>query len=156
MAVRLYLSVEGVLLNRVDRQKRKVRGFEAMPYAQEFLKWSVSRFDCFWLTSLDRCGGKNRIKRAFRVAWNYWQLPGELEILFEAVNPTVWEDTKIEGIDLDNDFFWIESDPDPECLVALKRRGLENRLLIYKQPNDLWKFACRLESLAYPEPTTAW
>ncbi len=56
-----------------------------MPYAQEFLTWSVSRFDCYWLTSLDRCGGNNRIRRAFRIAWNEWQLPGELEILFEAV-----------------------------------------------------------------------
>ena len=147
MAVKLYLGVEGVLLHRVSRQKRKARGFEAMPYALEFLSWSVSRFDCYWLTSLDRCGGNNRIRRAFRIAWNEWQLLGDLEILFEAVIPTVWDDAKIEGIDLDSDFFWIESDPDPDCLAVLERRGLENRLLIYKQPNDLWKFACRLEPL---------
>ena len=37
MAVKLYLSIEGVLLHRVNRQKRKNRGFEAMPYALEFL-----------------------------------------------------------------------------------------------------------------------
>ena len=77
-----------------------------------------------------------------------------VEILFEAVIPTVWDNAKIEGIDLDSDFFWIESDPDPECLAILKRRGLENRLLIYKQPNDLWKFACRLEPLG--EQTEMW
>jgi len=92
MAVKIYLGVEGVLLRRVDRTERKARGFEAMPYALEFLSWCVSRFDCYWLTRLDRCGGNNRIKRAFRIAWNEWQLPGELEILFEAVNPTVWDD----------------------------------------------------------------
>ena len=145
MAVKLYLSVEGVLLNRVDRQKRKARGFEAMPYAREFLTWSVSRFDCHLLTDLDRCGGKNRIRRAFRIAWDHWQLPDDLEMLFEAVHPTVWEGKKIEGIDLESDFYWIESDPDSECLAFFKRRGLENRLLIYNEPNDLWKFACQLE-----------
>ncbi len=147
MAVKLYLGVEGVLLHRVNRLKRKARGFEAMPYALEFLSWAVSRIDCYWLTSLDRCGGNNRIRRAFRIAWNIPNLPGELEILFEAVIPTVWDNAKIEGIDLDSDFFWIESDPDPECLAGLKRRGIENRLLIYRQPNDLWKFACQLEPL---------
>ncbi len=147
MAVKLYLSVEGVLLDRVNRQNRKARGFEAMPFALEFLTWSVSRFDCFWLTDLDRCGGKNRIKRAFRIALNERRLPVELEIVFEAVNPTVWEDAKIEGIDLDSDFYWIESDPDSECLAFFKRRGLGNRLLIYKQPDDLWKFACQLGPL---------
>ncbi len=147
MAVKLYLGVEGVLLQRVDRIKRKARGFEAMPYALEFLTWCVSRFDCYWLTRLDRCGGNNRIRRAFRIAWNEWQLPGELEIIFEAVIPTVWEDAKIEGIDLDSDFYWIESDPDPECLAFFKRRGLGNRLLIYEQPDDLWKFACQLGPL---------
>ncbi len=147
MAVKLYLGVEGVLLQRVNRNKPKARGFEAMPYAREFLSWSVSRFDCYWLTGLDHSGGNNRIRRAFRIAWNEWRLPDELEILFEAVIPTVWDDAKIEGIDLDSDFFWIESDPDPDCLEVLKRRGLENRLLIYEQPNDLWKFACQLGPL---------
>ena len=144
MAVKLYLSVEGVLLRQVDRIERKARGFEAMPYGLEFLSWAVSRFNCYWLTRLDRSGGNNRIRRAFRIALNEWQLPGDLEILFEAVIPTVWENAKIEGIDLDSEFFWIESDPDPECLTFFRRRGLENRLLIYKQPHDLWKFACQL------------
>ncbi len=147
MAVKLYLSIKGVLLKRVSRQIRKARGFEAMPYALEFLTWSVSRFDCYWLTSLDRCGGNNRIRRAFRIAWNEWQLPGELEIIFVAVIPTVWEDAKIVGIDLDSDFYWIESDPDPECLAFFKRPGLGNRLMIYEQPDDLWKFACQLGPL---------
>ncbi len=147
MAVKLYLGVEGVLLRQVDRIERKARGFEAMPYGLEFLSWAVSRFNCYWLTRLDRSGGNNRIKRAFRIAWNIPNLPGEIEILFEAVIPTVWDNAKIEGIELDRDFFWIESDPDTECLAGLKRRGLENRLLIYRQPNDLWKFACQLEPL---------
>lgn len=148
MVVKLYLGVEGVLLHRTNRLNRKARGFEAVPHALEFLSWAHLRFECYWLTSLDRGGGNNRIKRAFRIALNLPSLPGELEFLFEVVNPTVWDMTKVEAIDLDSNFFWIENDPDQESLAVLKRRGLENRLMICREPNDFWKFACLLEPLS--------
>jgi len=148
MVVKLCLGVEGVLLHRTNRLNRKARGFEAVPHALEFLSWAHLRFECYWLTSLDRGGGNNRIKRAFRIALNLPSLPGELEFLFEVVNPTVWDNAKIEGIDLDSNFFWIENDPDQESLAVLKRRGLENRLMICREPNDFWKFACLLEPLS--------
>ena len=140
MVVKLYLGVEGVLLHRANRLKRKGRGFEAVPHALEFLSWAVYRFEC--------SGGNNRIKRAFRIAWDLPSLPGELEILLEAVIPTVWESAKAEGIDLDGDFFWIENDPNQESLAVLKRRRWEHRLLLCREPNDLAKFTCLLEPLS--------
>ena len=150
MAVRLYLAVENVLLHRRERVKRKRRGFEAAPYVLDFLTWAVYGFECYWLTSLDRSGSDTRIKRAFRVALNLPNLPGELELLFQAVLPTIWESAKAEAIDLDSDFRWIENDPDQETLAFLDRRGLKDRLILCstnQNPDDLARVRCQLESL---------
>ena len=150
MAVRLYLTVEGVLLHRRDRARRQRRGFEAAPHVLDFLTWAVYGFECYWLTSLDRSGSDTRIKRASRVALNLPNLPGELELLFFAVQPTAWENSKLEAIDLDSDFRWIENDLDQESLAGLDRRGLKDRLILCstdQNPDDLARVRCRLEPL---------
>ena len=150
MAVKLYLGVEGVLLHRRDRARRQRRGFEAAPYVLDFLTWAVYGFECYWLTNLDRSGGDTRIKRAFRVALNLPSPPGELELLFDMVETTFWETCKLEAIDLDSDFKWIENDPDQETLACLDRRGLKDRLILCstdQMPDDLARVRCQLEPL---------
>ena len=153
MMVRLYLGVEGVFVYRTSRAAGERRGFVLVPYALDFLASVVNRFDCYWLTGLDRRGGNNQIKRAFRIALNQWHLLDELEFLFYQVNTTYWENDPVEGIHLDSDFYWIAANPDQASLDVLKMRGLEKRLMVPRKPNDLWKFSCLLEPVAYvPDP----
>jgi hypothetical protein len=68
-----------------------------------------------------------------------------LYLLFHLVQPTYWETCKIEGIDLDSDFRWIDDDPDEESLAGLKRRELMDRLMICQKPDDLARIRCQLE-----------
>ncbi len=148
MTLHLYLGVEGVLLRRTDPEGNGESGFELVPHALNFLRWASLKFECHWLTRLDRDGGFVETERAFKAALGLPETSGELDLLFHLVQPTYWETCKLEGIDLDSDFRWIDDDPDQESLVVLKRRGLEHRLLLCREPNDLAKFACLLEPLS--------
>lgn len=146
MTLQLYLGVEGVLLRRTERDASGKTGFEPLPYALDFLKWAVLEFDCHWLTRLDRLGGFEEIKRAFKSAMGLTERSGELDLLFHLVQPTYWENCKIEAIDLDSNFRWIDDDPDKESLAVLNRRSLMDRLMTCQKPDDLVKFSCQLES----------
>ncbi len=148
MTLKLYLGVEGVLLRRIDTDGAGKTEFEPLPYALDFLEWAALEFDCHWLTRLDRDGGFEETERAFKSALGLPERSGELDLLFHLVQSTYWETCKLEAIDLDSDFRWIDDDPDQESLVVLKRRGLEHRLLLCREPNDLAKFTCLLEPLS--------
>ncbi len=148
MTLHLYLGVEGVLLRRTAREGRDQTGFELVPGALDFLQWASLEFRCYWLTRLDRSGGAEEITKAFRMALGISDLPGELELIFAMIQPRYWEFAKAEGIDMDSDFKWIDDDPDEESIAEFERRSLMDRLLICREPNDLWKFACLLEPLS--------
>ena len=150
MAVKLYLGVEGVLLHRTARGSGSRRGFVVPPYALEFLSWAIEGFECYWLTSLDQRGGDNRIRRAFRIALELPARTGDFDILFECVNPTVWDRCMAEAIDLDSDFYWITKNPDQGSLAVLERRGLNERMILCstdENSDDFAKIQVRLESL---------
>ncbi len=148
MTLHLYLGVEGVLLRRTTREGHDQTGFELVPGALDFLQWASLEFRCYWLTRLDRSGGAEEITKAFRMALGISDLPGELELIFAMIQPRYWEYAKAEGIDMDSDFKWIDDDTDEESIAELERRSLIDRLLICREPNDLWKFACLLEPLS--------
>jgi hypothetical protein len=147
MTLQLYLGVEGVLLRRTGPDSAGKSGFEPLPYALDFLEWAVLEFDCHWLTRLDRLGGFEEVKRAFKVTLDLPERSGELDLLFHLVQPTYWETCKVEAIDLDRDFIWIDDDPDEESLAVLKRRSLMDRLMICRKPDDLVKIRCQLEPI---------
>ena len=144
MTLQLYLGVEGVLLRRTGRDESGKTGFEPLPHALDFLQWASLEFECHWLTRLDRDGGFEETERAFKTALGLPERSGELDLLFHLVQPTYWETCKIEGIDLDSDFKWIDDDPDQESLAALNRRSLMDRLMICRAPDDLTRIMCQL------------
>ncbi len=147
MALQLYLGVEGVLLQRIEANATGKTGFELLPYAKDFLQWAALEFDCHWLTRLDRYGGFEEIERAFNTALGIPEQSGELDLLFHLVQPTYWENCKIEAIDFDADFRWIDDDPDLDSLAVLRTRSLMDRLMICRKPEDLVRFMCLLKPL---------
>jgi hypothetical protein len=150
MTLQLYLGVEGVLLRRIGTDDAGKTEFEPLPCALDFLEWAALEFDCHWLTRLDRDGGFEETERAFRSALGLAERSSELELLFHLVQPTYWETCKLEAIDLDSDFRWIDDDPDEESLAGLKRRSLVDRLMICRRPEDFARIRCQLEPLMVP------
>ena len=149
MATRLYLGVEGVLLHQYDRAKGARRRFKMTRYGLPFLEWAINGFYCSWLTALNHDGGDHRIRRALAIALGYPKLPSEFDLLFEFVQPTYWETTMVEAIDLQSNFYWIANNPDTTSLTALDRRGLTDRLILSStldSPDDIAGLQVRLES----------
>jgi hypothetical protein len=144
MTLHLYLGVEGVLLRRTDPEGNGESGFELVPHALNFLRWASVKFECHWLTRLDHDGGFEETERAFKAALGLTERSGELDLLFHLVQPTYWETCKLEGIDLDSDFKWIDDNPDQEALAGLNRRSLMDRLMICRTPDDFARIMCQL------------
>lgn len=130
MAKRLYLGVEGFLIHRLDKSQGAERMFRMTTYGLDFLSWAVDRFECRWVTRLDHFGGDQRIRRALALAQGLRKLPPEFDLLFEYVLPTYWEDSMIEGIDTQSDFYWVASDVDESSREVLARLGLRERVII--------------------------
>jgi hypothetical protein len=106
MAV-LYLGIEGVLL----------RGNGTLaPHAGTFLRWAIERHTPFWLTSRTHA----EIIAAFKDC-------AELEPLLPAITPQAWDGTKAAAIDMDADFYWIDSNPTPADHLALGRHDCRGR-----------------------------
>jgi len=149
MTVTLYLGVEEVFIHRTEPVKGVRRRYAIAPYALTFLCWATYGFECRWLTRWNRDGGANRIRAAFQIALNLRNLPNDMEDLFECISPTVWDNAMVEGIDVDTDFYWIETNPDQESLAALERRGLQERL-IQRSPADTPEDIAKVQLLLEP------
>lgn len=150
MAAKLYLGVEDVLVHRTDRSNGSRRGYELAPGALRFLTWAVRGFNCYWLTGLEQHGGNTRIRRAFRVALDQPVLNGEIEMLFEYVRPTYWEDCMVEALDFGAEFYWIANGTDAFSRAVLRRRGLEDRLILCstkENADDFARIQVRLEGV---------
>ena len=141
MDTKLYLDVEGVLLDRVIDERGRKRGFRVVNGAPEFLSCAALECECFWLTRMDRRGGDYRIRRAFRLALGIPRIEGDLEILFECITPTYWDEVPAEAIDSSGDFYWITSNPDPETEAHLAKLGRRDRLIRFRRDRSNEEFA---------------
>lgn len=130
MATRLYLGVEGFLIHRLDKGQGAERMFRMTTYGLDFLSWAVERFECRWVTRLDHFGGDQRIRRALALAQSMRKLPPEFDLLFEYVWPTYWENSMIEGIDTQSDFYWVTNDVDASSVEVVERLGLQERVIL--------------------------
>jgi hypothetical protein len=126
--ISLYLDIDGVLLRRTGRREFNDRAeFEIATGAYEFMDWCIERFDCFWLTSRSHDGSYAGIEQAFRFAIPTTSLPIEIKDRIHAIKPAAWPRSKIEGIDVSEEFIWLDDDPDDASLRELERLGMGNR-----------------------------
>jgi hypothetical protein len=124
---KIYLDIDGVLLKR---------DCTLANHAKEFLEWVVVHFDCYWLTTRDRCRHE-KIITAFGE-----QIP---ESLIRKIHSTKWETLKTEAIDFDSNYYFID-----DGLLATERSLVGDRWIsvnVNKKPNDLidvWNFLIEL------------
>lgn len=71
------------------------------------------------------------------------------------MQPTYREDSMVEGIDLDSNFYWLAHEPDATSLQVLDRRRLHDRLIVCSPDDEPEVFArvqCQLGGLAEKGP----
>jgi len=141
---KLYLDVDGVFLRRTGRETaRGTSEFELAQFAEVFLRWCIHNFDCRWLTSRSRRGDIGEVERAFRHASAASGLTGDavgIRSLISSVPVANWGAWKASGIDPEEDFIWIDDNPEEASLEWLERNDLRQRYVHAStdlRPDDL-------------------
>ncbi len=125
----LYLDIDGVLLGKADPNSPEICLASG---AEEFLAFTLARFDCFWLTT--HCQG--RIGRVLRYLATYGS--AEFMALAAQVKPTCFRMIKTEA--LAGDFLWLDDAPMQCELDWLSTRGWLDRWIrvdTRHKPEDL-------------------
>lgn len=125
---KLYLDIDGVFLLPTVSENYDC-GWTLAGDAEEFLDWALDAFDCFWLTARDMRGDRAEIERAFRVSLRAPSLSPFLINALKHIEPTRWSRTKLTGIDLESNFYWIDDAPDQEAVAELTKRNILPRLV---------------------------
>ena len=128
MKTKLYLDVDGVMLRRTPQ------GFLVVNHALTFLDFVTEHFDVYWLTARSHQGDTEEVERAFRHA-----LPnptaskqdrGALAKIVSSIPVAAWGETKSDAFSAEEDFYWIDDNPDGLSLAWLDQRGLSGRLVV--------------------------
>jgi hypothetical protein len=125
---KLYLDIDGVFLLPTVSENYDCRWTLAGD-AEEFLDWALDVFDCYWLTARDMRGDRAEIERAFRESLQSLSLPPFLTKALKHIEPTRWSRTKLTGIDLESNFYWIDDAPDQEAVAEIRKRNILPRLV---------------------------
>jgi hypothetical protein len=145
MKTKLYLDVDGVLLRRTGQQtSRGLTEFQIANHATSFLRFCISNFDCYWLTARSREGNIAEVERAFRHAIRNpaasEQDKDDLKTVVSAIPVGAWGETKADAFDAEEDFYWLDDNPDQASLSWLEQHDLSGRLVVPttdRQPDDL-------------------
>ena len=113
---KLYIDIDGVLL-----QKGKNRVVE---YAEEFIDYVTSNFDCYWLTT--HC--HNNTEPVLKYLAEYY--PSELINKVRSIKPTDWDTLKTDAIYFGDEFYWLDDYPFQAELNVLKKYNKEDRCII--------------------------
>jgi hypothetical protein len=127
MKTKLYLDVDGVML------RRNPQGYQVANHALPFLRFAIDQFEVYWLTARSHQGDTAEVERAFCHAlpnptaskqdWNV------LKALVSAIPVARWEQTKADAFGAEEDFYWIDDNPDALSLAWLKRHDFSGRLV---------------------------
>jgi hypothetical protein len=91
---KLYIDIDGVLL--------KYKADKAKDGISNFIRFIVSNFDCYWLTT--HC--KGNAQTAINYLSEYFS--SDDLMLLQQVKATNWNTLKTEAIDFALDFYWID------------------------------------------------
>ena len=135
----LYLDIDGTIIQTGEKFWQSGR-FEIAPGALDLLNFCAESFQTHWLSFHGRDGDGTDIFEVFEEAIGISPLPDEWLEVFWKITPAPWRRTKTDGIDICDNFYWVDDEPHPNDLALLKRHGLENRWIrahLNRFPYDL-------------------
>lgn len=113
--MQLYLDIDGVLLTTKNVQKAE--------FADEFIKFIVPNFDCYWLTT--HCKGNSKTTLNYLTPY----FDKKTLLLLEKIKPTNWNTLKTEAIDFSSDFVWLDDNPMSSEINILNNKNKQTYLL---------------------------
>jgi hypothetical protein len=145
MKTKLHIDVDGVLLRRTGQQtSRGLTDFQISNHATSFLRFCTTNFDCYWLTARSREGNIAEIERAFRQAVPNLaasvQDRDDLKSIVRDVPVATWGEMKADAFSAEEDFYWIDDNPDKASISWLDAHNLNSCLVVTstdQHPDDL-------------------
>jgi hypothetical protein len=119
------MDIDGVFLIR--RWSGMFDAFDVAPHCLEFLEFATGRFDCRWLSSRCRQGFLDGSRRAFRAAGA--PLDDPRWTVLDLIKPAAWSASKVEAIDPNSDFWWVDDAPTEAERHWLRHHRCEKRLV---------------------------
>ncbi|MEM3097470.1 MAG: hypothetical protein QXU32_01955 [Nitrososphaerales archaeon] len=116
--MRLYIDIDGVLL--IPKNDNNQDAPPLKEHVDEFIKWAVYRYDCYWLTAWAPDGTMDTIKSELLP-----YLPKEAN----AIKPSKWHDLKTEALDPAGGWIWIDDNILPGEQRFLEMYGLQNNFI---------------------------
>ena len=113
--IKLYLDIDGVLIGKNQTIPNKI---------EDFLKFVIQEFECYWLTT--HCKGE--LKTVIKYLGDFY--PESHEKYWRKVKPTNWDVLKTEAIDYTSDFIWLDDQPLQSELIQLSENESIDRLII--------------------------
>jgi hypothetical protein len=138
MKTNLYLDVDGVMLRRTPQ------GFQVADHALLFLRFATDHFNAYWLTARSHEGNTAEVERAFRHAMPNptasKQDRNALTKIVSAIPAAAWREMKAGAFSAEEDFYWIDDNPDQASQSWLEQQNLSSRIVVAstdQHPDDL-------------------
>ena len=120
---KLYIDIDGVLLK--NKEDKAVEGISS------FVRFIVSNFDCYWLTT--HCKGDAQAAMDYLSEY----LTCEDLKLLQKVKATDWNTLKTEAIDFTSDFYWIDDYAMNAEKEILQMKGKLDSLILVENDSDI-------------------
>lgn len=120
--IRCY-HIDGVLLK--NKEDKAVEGISS------FVRFIVSNFDCYWLTT--HCKGDAQAAMDYLSEY----LTCEDLKLLQKVKATDWNTLKTEAIDFTSDFYWIDDYAMNAEKEILQMKGKLDSLILVENDSDI-------------------
>ena len=146
---KLYIDLDGVLIGK--NSPSDINNAIAK-HAEDFLKYSLRYFDCYWLTTHCKDGDNRRVINQL----NIYADEGILS-LAQDIKPTSWVTLKTEAIDFQSDFYWLDDKPLGVEIEILRKRNLSDKLIqvdTRRYPDDLRRVLGILKQIGWKASLT--
>lgn len=120
---KLYIDIDGVLLK--NREDKAVEGISS------FVRFIVSNFDCYWLTT--HCKGDAQTAMEYLSEYLTYE---DLKLL-QKVKATDWNTLKTEAIDFTSDFYWIDDYAMNAEKEILQMKCKQDSLILVENDSDI-------------------
>ena len=120
---KLYIDIDGVLLK--NREGKAVEGISS------FIRFIVSNFDCYWLTT--HCKGDAQTAMEYLSEYLTYE---DLKLL-QKVKATDWNTLKTEAIDFTSDFYWIDDYAMNAEKEILQMKCKQDSLILVENDSDI-------------------